>query len=70
MSYMVFLPDELKQLQKRLEFITWLRSLQIPFMARMRIYFEWLDQHNAAYTADEIDSLKTKEKVDEQISPE
>lgn len=61
MAYVSFIPLELRALEKRSEFLEWLRSLPVTFHARLRVYFDWLDLNGAPYTPDEIDSLETPE---------
>lgn len=57
MSYFRLIPDDLLLPSQRTEFLAWLNSIPIPFFARLRIYFAWLDFNSASYSADEIDSL-------------
>lgn len=67
MSYLSLIPTDLRALDQRLQFLAWLRSIPISFHQRLRIYFEWLDLHQASYTSDEIASLNVKETI---IEPE
>lgn len=62
MDYITFIPHDLLALENRSSFLDWLRSMPVAFHSRLRIYFDWLDLNAVAYTADEIDSLKTPEK--------
>jgi len=67
MSYHSLIPDQLIHFASRLAFLAWLRTMPIPFHARLRIYFAWLDYNSVSYTAEEIDSLHIQEKI---VEPE
>lgn len=58
MSYFRLIPDHLLLPSQRSAFLAWLHSTPIPFFARLRIYFAWLDYNSASYSDDEIDSLQ------------
>jgi hypothetical protein len=67
MSYLQLIPDTILEASDRSAFLNWIRSMPLPFHARLRIYFAWLDYNSASYTADEIDSLNIREKI---VEPE
>jgi len=61
MPYIKLIPDILLAAEQRVAFLSWLRSMPITHLQRLRIYFSWLDLHQFHYTADEIHSLNTPE---------
>jgi len=62
MSYSSLIPATLLGPSDRIPFLAWLRTMPLPFHARLRIYFAWLDYNSASYTDDEIQSLALVEE--------
>lgn len=70
MTYNFLIPAHLQAPEHRGPFLSWLRLVPISFHQRLRIYFDYLDLHQATYTTEEIDSLKDEVPVNAFKTPD
>lgn len=58
MGDLIVIPIELRNYNKRRDFLNWLCTMPISYRDRLHVYFCWIDLHGTRYTAEEITELK------------